>query len=139
MKNAASASNDRPTPPRGREPDVRVAPGCVRKDRACGARLGEGDHTGPHAAPVVDASWEIKDAGVAGDLKITRSRVSADVRAPAIEFSGAAETSYPPLEVALAARTIDESLAAGRPAFTEASADRDAPLAGSRGASRVGG
>ena len=79
--------------------------------------------TGPHAAPVVDASWEIKDAGVAGDLKITRSRVSADVRAPAIEFSGAAETSYPPLEVALAARTIDESLAAGRPAFTEASAD----------------
>ena len=79
--------------------------------------------TGPHAAPVVDASWEIKDAGVAGDLKITRSRVGADVRAPAIEFSGAAETSYPPLEVALAARTIDESLAAGRPAFTEASAD----------------
>ena len=71
--------------------------------------------TGPHAAPVVDASWEIKDAGVAGDLKITRSRVGADVRAPAIEFSGAAETSYPPLEVALAARTIDESLAAGRP------------------------
>ena len=79
--------------------------------------------TGPHAAPIVDASWEIKDAGVAGDLKITRSRVGADVRAPAIEFSGAAETSYPPLEVALAARTIDESLAAGRPAFTEASAD----------------
>lgn len=79
--------------------------------------------TGPHAAPTVVASWEIKDAGVAGDLKITRNRVSVDVRAPAIEFSGAAETSYPPLEVALAGRTIDDSLAAGRPTFTEASVD----------------
>jgi len=78
---------------------------------------------GPHAAPVVDAQWDVKDAGLSGDLKITRGRVSAQVRAPAIELSGAAETSYPPLEVALAARTIDDALAAGRPAFTNASAD----------------
>lgn len=79
--------------------------------------------TGPHAAPVVDAQWDVKDAGLSGDLKITRGRVSAQVRAPAIELSGAADTSYPPLEVALAARTIDDALAAGRPAFTNASAD----------------
>ena len=78
---------------------------------------------GPHAAPVVDAQWEVKDAGMAGDLKITRGGISANVRAPAMELSGSAETSYPPLEVALAARTIDDALAAGRPAFTNASAD----------------
>ena len=50
---------------------------------------------GPHAAPVVDAQWDVKDAGLSGDLKITRGRVSAQVRAPAIELSGAAGASYP--------------------------------------------
>ena len=79
--------------------------------------------TGPHAARRGRA-WEIKDAGVAGDVKITRSRVGADVRAPAIEHGGAAETSYPPLEVALAAsRTIRRIARRGTPGVHEASAD----------------
>jgi len=59
--------------------------------------------SGPHAAPVVDASWAVTDAGLSGDVQITRSRISAQVRAPALELSGAADTAYPPLEVALAA------------------------------------
>lgn len=79
--------------------------------------------TGPHAAPVVDAQWDVKDAGISGKLCITRNRIAAEVRAPAVEFSGAVDTSYPPLEVALAARTIDDALAAGCPAFTAAEAD----------------
>jgi hypothetical protein len=78
---------------------------------------------GPHAAPKVDATWAVEGADIAGDLSITRQRVSATVNAPAVEFKTVAETSYPPLEVALAARTIDESLAAGRPSFTAAEID----------------
>ena len=78
---------------------------------------------GPLSAPVVDAQWDVKDASMSGDLNITRNRISTQVRAPAIEFSGSAETSYPPLEVALAARTVEDALAAGRPAFTMAEGD----------------
>ena len=78
---------------------------------------------GPLSAPVVDAKWAVKDATMSGDLNITRNRISTQVRAPAIEFSGSADTSYPPLEVALAARTVEDALAAGRPAFTRAEGD----------------
>lgn len=78
--------------------------------------------TGPHAAPVVDAQWEVKDAAMSGNLRITRQRIAADIRAPALELSGSVDTSYPPLEVALAARTIEDSIAAGSPSFTAAEA-----------------
>jgi hypothetical protein len=73
--------------------------------------------------PGVDVTWAAPSAEAAGSVRICRANVDATLRTPSVDLTARLDTVYPPIEVAMRARTQAEAMAAAE--FTVAGADAE--------------
>ena len=105
---------------------VEVPPALLAAAMPAGAASVEATISGSLLTPAVDVKWAAGQAEASGTVRITRPAIDLSLRTPSMDVTARLDTVFPPIEQALAARTQEESMAAGE--FTVAGADADVSL-----------
>lgn len=109
-----------------KELGVEVPPQLVAATLPVGRASMEASLVGSLLTPTVDVRWAAPQAEASGTMQFTRPAITVGVKTPGLDVAATVETVYPPWEVALAARTQEESMAASE--FVVAAVDADVQL-----------